>query len=364
MDGDEVRRIVSALRTEWSGPLGIHTHNNMGKGLENSLVAKTSGVTWLDSTITGMGRGAGNTQTESLLAVIGTEKNSKYLAKPIYELVIRYFESMQKQYGWGSNLLYFLGAQNDVHPTYIQNLLSNTHYGTEEIVGAIDYLSKLKGTTSYDGLILNSALSFNSSDNKVSGSQAVSSIFNGKNVLIITNAPSTKKYSDAIELYIRTHKPVVISINITDVISPDLIDYYIISHNTKYLADARHYLSLKKPIILPKHRFTQSGLDLINNCEILDYGLEVKQGELSPNNTYAVIPFDITAAYLLTMLLESKSNTIKVVGFDGYEKSDPRQQEMLSILALYDITGFNQKLTSLTPTTYPINKGSIYAPNF
>jgi 4-hydroxy 2-oxovalerate aldolase len=250
-----------------------------------------------------------------------------------------------------------------VHPTYIQNLLSNTHYGTEEIVGAIDFLSQLEGTTSYNGLVLDSALSFNSTDNKVTGTQAVSSLFNDKHVLIITNAPSTKKYADAIELYIRTQKPAVISINITDAISPDLIDYYVISHNSKFLADAGRYITLKKPIILPKHRFSQSDLDLINSCDVLDYGLEVKPEALSPNNTYAVIPFDITTAYVLTMLLESKPNTIKVVGFDGYEKSDPRQQEMLSILALYSATVMGQQLTSLTPTTYPINRGSIYAPN-
>lgn len=188
MDGDEVTRIVNALRTQWAGPLGIHTHNNMGKGLDNTLTAKQLGVTWLDTTITGMGRGAGNTQTESLLAVLDKE-GSAYNSKPIYELVIRHFEPMQKKYGWGSNLLYFLGAQNDVHPTYIQNLLSNTHYGTDEIVGAIDYLSKLESTTSYNGAVLNTALSFNESNSGVSGTDAIKSLFDNKDVLVIANGP-------------------------------------------------------------------------------------------------------------------------------------------------------------------------------
>ena len=43
----------------------------------------------------------------------------------------------------------FFGAQNDAHPTYIQNLLTNHHYGTEEIIGAIGYLSNLDGSSSY-----------------------------------------------------------------------------------------------------------------------------------------------------------------------------------------------------------------------
>jgi 4-hydroxy 2-oxovalerate aldolase len=362
MDGHEVERIVNALRQGWIGPIGIHTHNNMGKGLDNTLTANKLGVTWLDTTITGMGRGAGNTQTECLLAVLD-KSDSNYNAKPIYELVIRYFEPMQKDYGWGSNLLYFLGAQNDVHPTYIQNLLSNTHYGTEEIIGAIDYLSKLESTTSYNGVELNTALSFNFSQNEVSGTTAVKALFSNKHVLVITNGPSTQKYSDAIELYIRSQSPIVISVNIADAISTDLIDYYVISHNSKYLADLSSYTQLDKPIILPKHRFSQPELALISNCDILDYGLKIEKNQLSAQKTHAVIPFDITVAYVLAMLLESKPSSIKVVGLDGYEKNDPRQQEMLSIFGLYNTIKESKHITSLTPTSYTINKSSIYAPN-
>ncbi|MGL6614637.1 aldolase catalytic domain-containing protein [Aeromonas caviae] len=95
MDGDEVKRIINVLRMHWIGPIGIHTHNNMGKGLDNTLTAINAGAAWVDTTVTGMGRGAGNTQTESLLACID-KNNSKYNPKPIYELVIRYFERMQK----------------------------------------------------------------------------------------------------------------------------------------------------------------------------------------------------------------------------------------------------------------------------
>ena len=362
MDNEEVERITLAIREEWKGPIGIHTHNNMGKGLDNSITANKAGVTWLDSTITGMGRGAGNTQTESLLAVLD-QKGSSYNSKPIYELVIRHFESMQKKYGWGSNLLYFLGAQNDVHPTYIQNLLSNTHYGTEEVVGAIDYLSNLDGTTSYNGTVLSSALSFNTSENKVTGSTKINSIFNDQEVLIVSNGPSVQQYKDVIELYIRNRKPIVISINISNFISPELIDYYVISHNSKFLSDADKYQNLNKPLILPTHRFTSSELKSISACEIIDYGVEVREGELSSNKTYASIPFDITMAYALAALLESKPKLIGAVGFDGYDKNDPRQLEMISILALYSKVDTSCEIESLTPTNYPMINGSIYAPN-
>ena len=361
MDGAEVTRIVNALRTQWDGPLGIHTHDNMGKGLDNTLTANQLGVTWLDTTVTGMGRGAGNTQTERLLAVV--ESSNQYNAKPIYELVIRHFEPMQKKYGWGSNLLYFLGAQNDVHPTYIQNLLSSTHYGKDEIVGAIDYLSKLESTTSYNGAILNAALSFNQSSKEVSGSEAAIGLFNNKNVILVVNGPSTQKYLGAIKLYIEQFKPVVISININESLPTEMIDYYVISHNSKFLADAKRYQALNKPVILPVHRFTEDELSLMVSLKLIDYGLEVKADELVSMKTYSVVPSDITTAYVLAMLMESQPKSIKSIGFDGYDKSDPRQQEMINILDLYNKNESAVEVVSLTPTTYPLAKGSVYAPD-
>lgn len=361
MDGQEVQRIVTALRAHWSGPIGIHTHNNMGKGLDNTLSAMDSGVSWLDTTVTGMGRGAGNTQTESLLAYLD-KGGSKYQPKPIYELVIRHFEPMQKEYGWGSNLLYFLGAQNDVHPTYIQNLLSSTHYGTDEVIGAIDYLSKLEETTSYNGTVLDTALSFSDSKSDVTGSQGAQGLFDGKDVLIITNAPNTEKYASAVEMYIKNAQPVVISVNTTVHIAPDLIDYYVISHNSKFLSESKLYKGLDNPIILPKCRFTASELSELEGVNLIDYGLEVVKETFETHGTYTTTPYDITTAYILGVLLESKVSTIAVVGFDGYDLGDVRQQEMVEILNYYNAHDKSIEITSLTPTSYPISKGSVYAP--
>ncbi|MGY5823718.1 pyruvate carboxyltransferase, partial [Vibrio chemaguriensis] len=66
--------------------------------MSNTMTARSNGVTWLDVTVTGMGRGAGNAQTENLLAEL--DGLDKYLPTAIYELVIRHFEPMQRRYGW------------------------------------------------------------------------------------------------------------------------------------------------------------------------------------------------------------------------------------------------------------------------
>jgi 4-hydroxy 2-oxovalerate aldolase len=361
MDEKEVKRIIDALRANWSGQMGIHTHDNMGKGLSNTISAIDLGVLWTDSTVTGMGRGAGNTKTEYLLATLASQGHN-YKPKPVYELAVHYFENMQKEYGWGSSLLYFLGAQNNVHPTYVQNLISSTHYVSDEVIGAMDYLSKSKETASYNGEILDTAISFCNISGEITGTNDVEDFFDGMNLLIVTNAPSTAKYADAIELYIKKKKPVVISVNVNKYIKPCYVDYYVVSHNSKFLSDSLIYKDLDKPIILPKCRFTESELIELSDIHMIDFGLKVEPSVLEVENTYATIPYDITSAYILTALIKSKPKSVSVVGFDGYESADIRHQEMIEFLSLYKAKNLSFELTSLTPTTYPINKSSIYAP--
>ncbi|GAC10547.1 aldolase catalytic domain-containing protein [Paraglaciecola chathamensis] len=362
MNSNEVARIVAALREGWNSLLGIHTHNNMGKGLDNTLAAMDLGVNWVDCTVTGMGRGAGNTQTEILLAVLDTVEK-KYKPKAIYKLVIHYFEKMQKQYGWGSNLLYFLGAQNEVHPTYIQNLLSNTHFGSSEVVGAIDYLNTIEGTSSYNGEILNAALNFNNSSAEVLGSLDMISLFEGREILVLTNGPSTKRYKNAIEIYIRQKKPIVIAINLVDGVSPELIDYHVISHNTKYLSDSERYKNLRGSLILPKHRFSTDELASLKSLKLFDYGLSVEDKVFSIEEKFVTIPHDVTVGYILGALNTGNAKNIGFVGLDGYGMGDIRQQEMVNIFTLYSQIKNACPIKSLTPTTYPIVRSSIYDTN-
>lgn len=324
------------------------------------MTAAAAGVTWLDATVTGMGRGAGNTQTESLLAVLD-KQGSSYNPSPVYDLVIRHFESMQKKYGWGSNLLYFLGAQNDVHPTYIQNLLSNKHYGTDEIVGAINYLSQLDGTTSYNGAVLESALSFNSSNNSISGTRALSNLFSGREVLVIANGDSTRRYKNAIELYIKEKNPIVISVNLSKVIDENLIDYVVISRNAKFLSEFEHYKTIAKPVILPKHRFSEQELSTLNHLQLLDVGFDVSAASFVVTDDMVQAPYDLTSAYLLGLLVIANPQSVSFVGFDGYDRGDSRQQEMLDLFNQYYAHSLHPALHALTPTSYPIAQGSIYA---
>jgi 4-hydroxy 2-oxovalerate aldolase len=49
-------------------PLGFHAHDNLGLGLSNALTALGAGASWIDGTLGGIGKGAGNARLE-LLAI-------------------------------------------------------------------------------------------------------------------------------------------------------------------------------------------------------------------------------------------------------------------------------------------------------
>ena len=98
--------IIKLLKTHWDGEIGIHTHDNMGMAMSNSQEAFNKGATWIDSTVTGMGRGPGNLQTEySLIEFKQSDKNTNYFS--LLKLIDQYFEPLQIKYKWGKNPYYF-----------------------------------------------------------------------------------------------------------------------------------------------------------------------------------------------------------------------------------------------------------------
>lgn len=66
----EVRERVRALRTSLDIEVGFHGHNNLSVAVANTLAAIEEGATRIDGSVRCLGAGAGNTQTEVLLAVM------------------------------------------------------------------------------------------------------------------------------------------------------------------------------------------------------------------------------------------------------------------------------------------------------
>jgi len=111
---------------------GIHTHDNMGLAFANCLEAINQGATYIDGTLTGMGRGVGNVTTEQLLINRG-EINSDLLD------CINKFNKMKKYYGWGVNALYHQAGKHHIHPLYMQDL-NQSNLTSKQLVNVIQSL--------------------------------------------------------------------------------------------------------------------------------------------------------------------------------------------------------------------------------
>jgi 4-hydroxy-2-oxovalerate aldolase len=69
---DDVRRRIAALRAAMPPEveIGMHEHNNLSLAVANSAAAVQEGATLIDTSLAGLGAGAGNCQTEALVAVL------------------------------------------------------------------------------------------------------------------------------------------------------------------------------------------------------------------------------------------------------------------------------------------------------
>ena len=127
----EIKKIIEIFKKNWRGQIGIHTHDNTAQAISNTLKAVKSGATWVDSTITGMGRGAGNAQTEYIVLALKDYRKKKVNLIKTLELINKYFIPMKTKYGWGTNPFYYLAGNYGLHPSYIQEMIHDSRYNVE-----------------------------------------------------------------------------------------------------------------------------------------------------------------------------------------------------------------------------------------
>ena len=92
---------------------GIHTHNNMQLAFANTLTAMRNGVTFLDSSVYGMGRAAGNCHTELLVTHI---QKPSYNLKPVLSVIEKHMLEMRQKWEWGYIIPYMISGALNEHP--------------------------------------------------------------------------------------------------------------------------------------------------------------------------------------------------------------------------------------------------------
>lgn len=360
MTPDDIVRVIGWLRTHWSGSLGIHTHDNMRLALANTLRAHEKGVTWIDATITGMGRGPGNARMEEVLIEAEVLRGYRSNLVPLMSLIHSYFGPMKNQYGWGANPYYYLAGKYGIHPSYIQEMLSDKRYDVEDILAVLDYLCEEEGGKNFSLKKVEGALQFY--NREPAGTWAPATIMHNQEVLILGAGSSVAEHHAAIESYIRRAKPIVLALNTQTVIDNELIDLRIACHPVRLLADAEAHTMLPQPLITPASMLPETIRAELKGKELLDFGLVVRSEEYSFYETCCVSPSSLVIAYALAVATSGRAVRALMAGFDGFERGDVRNEEVETILTTFRESDSSGEIFSITPTKYKnLPSKSIYA---
>lgn len=78
-----IKEIYSRYTNKYPFSFGFHAHDNLGLAQANALAAMESGVSYIDASLAGMGKGIGNLKTEFFTAYLHAINIKKYNLKDI-----------------------------------------------------------------------------------------------------------------------------------------------------------------------------------------------------------------------------------------------------------------------------------------
>ena len=132
--------------------IGFHSHNNMQLAYSNaqSLVRiQTNRDLIIDSSVYGMGRGAGNLNTELFVEYLNENADGQYVLKPLLTIIDEILNDFYQRNHWGYSLPNYLSAAHNAHPNYAGYLDDKKTLTVEDMNEIFDMMDEDK-RLSYD----------------------------------------------------------------------------------------------------------------------------------------------------------------------------------------------------------------------
>ena len=119
---------------------GFHPHDNISCAFANTLAALDSGAGIVDSSVLGMGRGAGNLKTELLIGYL-EQQQYNYSVLPVLEFIDNEMFRITDRHTWGLNSYQMLSGLMSTHPNYATKFRQHNGYSLVEAYKEIRALS-------------------------------------------------------------------------------------------------------------------------------------------------------------------------------------------------------------------------------
>lgn len=287
--------------------IGFHSHNNLQLAYSNSLTFiknhKEREVI-IDSSVYGIGRGAGNLATELIVSYLNNNYAKNYKTEFLLEIVDNYLLDLKKEKNWGYCLEYYLSAIHNCHPNYskfLAEMHTTTIYDMENILNKISDDKKLRFDKEYLIELYTSYMNKKINDNN--SYEKLSKILFNKKVLLLGSGTSLKKEQAKLEKKIINNDTVIISVNnINQLFECDFT----------FISNKRRFSQLK----------LQKLKNIICTSNIEDYPKESIVFDYINNLATEYENSDNSLLILLNILIKADIKEVSLAGFDGFSVSN------------------------------------------
>ena len=297
--------------------IGFHSHNNlqMSNALSQEFIKLSSNrvLSVIDTSISGMGRGAGNTPTELVAQFMVSRLNCSYDIDSILDIIDSYMDNIKTRCSWGYNTPYFIAGSYSAHVNNIAYLTKRSTIHSKDIRYILNKIgSQNRKRYDYD-LLEKTYMQYLESD--INDTDALKTLANAlayKCVVLIAPGISSSDYAKEINAYIEKTSAIAISVNFL----PKNINI-----NYIYFSNARRYDYWKNssgiqttPLILTSN----IEADDSNNI-IVSFNRLVKCGWENMDNSMIM---------LLRLMDILPVASIAIAGFDGFGYNSARNYAM------------------------------------
>lgn len=217
---DDVQRLYTLLDHNLASDIAIdfHSHNNyqLSYSFAQEIIKLSNGVrnVIIDATLRGMGKGAGNANTELVADYLTRRKGYPYDVEKLLEIIdLDIFDYFRKK-PWGYSPSSFMAGIFRSHPNNISYLLDKYRYSTNDIGNILSMLSNTERERyPYDKIdLLCEQYRFGEYDDQENRKKLKEQI--GKRpVLVLAPGKTLISHKSLIDNFIRTEHPYIISVN-------------------------------------------------------------------------------------------------------------------------------------------------------
>lgn len=306
---DDVDRIYGLIDHNMHPDICInfHSHNNYQLSFAFAQeVIKLSGTSnrqiIIDGTLGGMGKVAGNLNTELIVDFLVRKMHYDYEFEDILDMLDDYIYKYALEHKWGYSTASLMAGIYKSHPNNVIYLSEKFRLDTKDI-GKLLAMIEPSARQRYDYNSIENLYTEYVAD-KINDYDAISSlrnVFEGKEVLVLVPGNTLNTHREIIDAYISERQPIIISVNF---VADELSAYAFFGNQKRY---AR--LQIKREgrnIIIPSNVKSDNSNDVIVNYHSLI------------NRGYKY--FENSTIMLLNLLKRVNPIKIAIAGFDGFDE--------------------------------------------